>query len=143
MKTVMKFKADDGAEFVSEIECVEYEKLCAEIAGVMGVLPPKPDSPGCRFENGGGYIQHDPATVTAVRASLLRIAQRLNPHDWFVNSIEDKTIHSSWAGRLISEMSAPLYRAWHRISCTDSQFREWGQPYYEAHPNEAKQVRLN
>jgi len=143
MNPITKFQADDGTEFNTKDACIAHEMLCAEIAEVMALLPPKVDDTGCEFSNGSGYIQHDPHTFNRVKFALLRIANRISPHKWFEQALYDDGVHESWPGRIISEMSAPLWRAWHRISCTDSQFREWGQPYFANNPDQATQKRLN
>lgn len=143
MKAITKYKADDGAEFVNEAECVKHEALCAEISTVMAALPAKPKDDGCEFSNGHGFLQHDPQTFLGVRASLLRIGNRIYPHKWFDQSLADPNVDSGWAGRIIGETSAPLERAWRRIECTDKHYREWGQPYYARNPDKGEQVRLN
>lgn len=143
MKTLTKYQADDGTEFANEADCITHESLCAEVDALMNLLPQKPDLPGCAFENGGGYIQHDEATFLAVRKGLLEIANRISPHKWFDQSIADPDIDPSWAGRIIGECCPPVERAWRRIGCIDTRFREWGQPYYRTHPHKAEQIQLN
>lgn len=143
MKEVTKYLADDGLEFNDRAQCERYEAMCANVAALMSKLPAKPDLPGCSFENGGGYVQHDPAAARAVRSGLLRIANEIMPHKWFDQSIADETVHPSWAGRMIDEMDQRcLSRAWHRFMCMSADFREYGQPYFASHPEEAKDVCL-
>lgn len=143
-KLVAKYKADDGAEFNNEADCIAHEALCAEIAEVVRLLPPRPQYDGGRFANGGGYIQHDEKTFHMVREALLRIANRLFPHKWLAEALEKHSeVHASYPGRIIYETSPPVARAWYRFMCTDKSLREWGQPYYADYPHEAEQVRLN
>jgi hypothetical protein len=143
MKSATRYIAEDGTEFRSEADCISHEALCAEIAEVMSTLPARPDDDGCNFSNGGGYIQHSPAAFYTAREALLRMAGRIFPHKWFEQSIADKSIHPSWAGWMIDEASAPLSRAWYRFMCVDADLREWGQPFFRDHPDEAKQVCLS
>ena len=143
MEAITKYRADDGSEFRTQAECLAHEALCAEIAAVVATLPPLPSDDGCRFSNGHGFIQHDPANFYAARTSLLKIAQRVCPHKWIDQSLADSTVDSGWAGRIIGESSAPLNRAWYRVSCVDKNLREWGQPYYATHPDQGEQIRLN
>jgi hypothetical protein len=140
MKAIRKYQAEDGSEFNSEADCIAYEALCAEIDEVMATLPPRPNDDGCGFSNGHGYLQHDRVQFIRARTALLHIANRLMPHKWFEQALADETIHASWAGRLISEMSRPLDRAWSRFMCIDDRLREWGQPYYAAHPEDAPEL---
>lgn len=143
METITKYKSVDGIEFSDEAACAKYEATKAIIDGVMALLPAKPDLPGCEFENGAGFIQHDRETFTKVRRRLLEIANAEFPHKWFEQSMADDNANASWAARLIGEgNNRALDRAWHRIYCTDAELREWGQPYYAMHPNDAKQVCL-
>lgn len=143
MRQIAKFVADDGAEFETIEECAAYEALTAEVAEVVSLLRPLPKLPGCSFENGAGFIRHDPVTFRRVRRTLLQIANRIHPHDWFTKSMDDESIHPSWACRMISECCPrPLDRAWMRIYCTDKQYREWGQPFYAENPDKATQVEL-
>jgi hypothetical protein len=140
VKTISKYKADDGSEFNTETECLKHEALCTEISAAVAALPKSPTDSKCQFANGGGYIQHTAGTFYHVREQLLRIANRLMPHKWFDESIAHQTVDASWAGRLIDEISDPLRRAWFRIMCTDKTLREWGQPYYAMHPDKGEQI---
>lgn len=139
MKTILRYQANDGAIFDSAEACTRYEDLCAEVTAIMAQLISLPLSERCHFGNGGGYIQQDPETFKKVRRSLLKLAQRECPHKWIDQSIADDSIDPSWAGRIISDCSAPISRGWYRISCTDKRFREWGQPYFALNPSKGKQ----
>lgn len=138
MKPVTKYEAEDGKVFDSEFDCVAYEKRSARIAEVVSKLQPIPKNDGCEFTNGGGYVQQLPAVVVSVRVALLKIAQEASTHKWLQESIDDISADPSWAARIISECdSTPLHKAWLRIMCIDKQFREWGQPFYALHPEQA------
>ena len=142
MKAITKYQAADGAEFATESKCAAYEALCSEVAQVVAALPTLPEDDGCDFVNGHGYIQHDADTFRRAREALLKIAQRECPHHWIDDSLaKGDEVHASWAGRIIGDSSRPLYSAWNRIACTDKQFREWGQPYYAEHPEQAPEQR--
>lgn len=142
MKTVNRYIADDGSEFTTEGACRKYEGLCGEVNAVMARLPVRPSE--VDYQNGGGYLQHDPETWQAVKLDLLHIIKRVMPHEWVDHAIAKATTHPSWVGRLIDDGGEKVLRqAWFRIYCTDSEFREWGQPYYAANPGEGKQVVLN
>lgn len=143
MKKIIKYKADDGREFLNEDECMEYETQERFIKSIISVLPEPPDD--CGFSNGEGYIQHEPVIVNAVKTQLLREALRHSDHKWLQESIDKDDIHPSWAARIMGDCvkSNALNRAWYRIQCIDNRYREWGQPYYANHPGEAKQICLN
>lgn len=140
MKPITRFLADDGSEFGSEESCRSYESVCADIRAIMARLPAIPDLPSCEFANGAGYIQHDPMTAREAQNDLLRIARQIMPHKWFDETLANNA-HPSWAGRLISEMNnRALYSAWQRFMCMSADFKEYGQPYYATHQDEAKNV---
>lgn len=142
MKIVTKYVSEDNREFLNAQECHNYEELCECVDKVMAQLIPKPE--GTSFSNGDGYIQQDPAVLKSVKRDLLTLANEIMPHEWFQQSISDETIHPSWAGRLIGEMNERcLNSAWYRIMCIGPECREYGQPYYANHPEEAKGPCLN
>lgn len=144
METITKFKADDGEEFDAKSDCMAHEALCAEISEVMRLLPPTPKDDGCDFANGLGYIQHDSATFGKVREALLRIGNRISHHRWFDDALANpSTVHPSYPGRIIDDVSRPLALAWYRVMCTDKELREWGQPFFANNPKAGNQIRLN
>lgn len=144
MKAITKYVSDDGREFTDEAKCVAYEVLCAKVAAIMSKLDPIPDLPSCGFANGGGYLQHDPVIAAEARIALLVLANEVMPHRWFAETIANPDADSSWASRMIGEMSEPcLWKAWSRFGCMTKGFREYGQPYFRLNPSEAKNICLN
>ncbi len=143
MKQITKFVAYNGTEFTDSDACLDYEARCQRADAVIARLSPKPKIDGCSFENGGGYIQHDPKVWHEVRIALLKLAQKECDHRWISESIDNPSVHPSWAGRILGEgCNKQLQDAWFRITCTDSKCREWGQPYYATHPEDAKQIAI-
>jgi len=145
MQIITKYQAFDGREFFYADECRKYENFAERVSLLMKPLGELPDLPACGFANGGGYVQHDGDTFLKVRNALLEIAKEQITHTWLQESIDNgMDVHSSYAGHIISGYgNRYLSSAWHRIACTDNQFREWGQPYYADNPSKAKQVCLN
>lgn len=146
MEKVVRYKAFDGREFNSETECLEHEEISNEIQMVVSELPTLlPEYGRCDFVGGAGYIQHDKDRFMRVRVKLCEIANKIYEHQAFTQTIEKgMKADSDWAGRIIAEIpNKTLRSAWHRISCTDSQFREWGQLYFTNNPDKGTQVRLN
>lgn len=152
MATAMTvYKAADGSRWDTEEKAIERERLLAAVAHAMAPLGETPNLPGCRFENGGGFLQHEPEAVRSVRLALWELTRK--PLGWWIKGqIENHgrteeqlatECHPSWFGRMLDGSCPPLERAWGRIMCIDDRCREWGQPYYASHPEEAKQVRLN
>jgi hypothetical protein len=144
MKTITKYIADDGMEFINATDCAEHEHNLGLALGIMSLLPKRPES--CDFSNGNGYIQHDKDRLLSVRNDFLEFCKRYSDHKWIQETIDKGfDAHPSWAGRILSEcLPRSIYKHWHRLSCIDNQFREWGQPYYADHPEQAKnQSKLN
>lgn len=142
MKIEPTFVADDGARFRTADECIAHERLCERIDAVMRALPPTPQDDGCRFTNGKGYIQHERKTWEAARMALLLIARDVCPGPVIEDTISGRA-HSSSAAREFADCSRPLAKAWYRFHSTDSQLREWGQPYFTDHPDEAECFQIN
>jgi len=136
MKIITKYRADDGTEFNSEAEAVNHDALCLEIKEVISDLPKRPSN-GYKFENGEGFIQHQPHVFWGVRDALIAIGKRYINYGWLDKTLKDRDIHPSWVLRLFDEQCPALSRAWYRIMCTDKKLREWGQPYFADHPDEA------
>ena len=138
MEKITKFKAIDGREFYEESKCRDYENLISEVEQIMSAFPPLPQNDGCKFVNGGGYIQHSRGTFERAKSELLAVASRYCSHHWLDNTKEDPTVHLSYAARLIGETELrPLENAWNRLMCVDKLYREWGQPYFAEHPEKA------
>ena len=116
MKKLTVYESTDEMRWDTEAECLERDRLMEEISGIMSKLKPKPEDPVCHFANGDGYIQQDLETVQIVRAEIHDLAVKLGKRD------------------------GPLHYSLGRLRATDSQGREWGQPYYARHPEEAESV---
>lgn len=151
MKKIVRdiFISDDGVEFTEEAKCVAHEALRLEVNAVMAALAPTPKDDGCHFANGHGYIQQEPQKVDDARLAILKIAQRYVTHPsspkWLQQVIDNPAgVDPSWPARLIGDCCPALVGdAWHRFWCIDGLYREWGQPFYRAHPERGDQIRLN
>lgn len=147
---ITKWKAADGSEWTSQDKADERELLILAVKEAMKPLGDKPNLPGCEFENGGGFVQHDPANVVRARLDLYEIAK--GPLGWWIRDqkeIHGKTdyalaveIHVSWHLRMLDGGCDPLERAYGRIACIDDKHREWGQPFFGMNPEKGKQVQL-
>ena len=149
MKQITMFEASDGRKFNTEKECLTYETTVMTINQIMARLPARPDN-GSRFVNGKGYIQHNKAVFLRAQRALVHLLDASLAED----STYERHISAALAseipvglcfiGRLIDDMGpAPLRTAWNRILCTNSRFREYGQPYYALHPEKAEGGCIN
>lgn len=148
MKTITKFQASDGREFTTEFDCINYEVRITNANEILSLIPPLPKLPDCSFENGAGYLQHDPITFTEFKLAILRAIRPYFPEGNFKKWVDDTIsgkAHASWVGRLLDEDDRlrPYKDLWSRVYCTDSNFREWGQPYYALNPDTGTQKQLN
>ncbi len=142
MKSQLIYIADDDTRFDREFECLKHEALGKKVTEIMAKLPSLPSDGGCAFENGGGYIQHDPDTFLLARKQLLVLAKEVSSHKWIQQSIDNESAHPSYVARILDDYQTPIRKAWHRIYCT-TNFREYGQPYFAINPEKAKDICLN
>jgi hypothetical protein len=146
MKQAIKWVANDGTEFSVFSDCEKYEVLCEAVSEAMKNLAAKPD--GCDFANGSGYIAHTQAGLDAAIAILAAAALDFYPkggtsEEWFTQWRDGKR-HVSHVARLVNDgRERCLDAAFYRLMCIDGKLREWGQPYYAAYPDQAKDVCLN
>ena len=148
MEVITQYKAKDGKIFNTEQKCLNHEKLIDQVNLVLSKLDnPEDHKKEVDFDNGKGYIQHDPATFLEVKKELLGLISQKIDHHIIKKAYETygtDEVHYSWVSRILGDYGyTPLTNAWYRMNCTDSKFREWGQPYYAVHPEEGNQVQLN
>ena len=137
MKEVVRYKANDGDEFNSKNACLKHEEKLRVIKKLNKILCKKPVDKDCSFANGSGYIQHTVQNFISESCKALKVYEGKDPAKrWKENP-------RGWVGRYLCDGGSEFAALWSRISCIDPLNREWGQPYYVLHPNEAKQIQLN
>lgn len=147
IERVTIYRTTDGSEYRSIEKADAYESRVERLAPIMARLPQLPENDGCQFVNGHGYIQHDYETARAVMNDVLNLIEELFEHKWIdqTRAKGPREAHPSWVGRLISDYDdKALNRAWNRFMCIDwNTMREYGQPYYAAHPDKAAGGQIN
>ena len=143
MKPITVYEANDGSRWDDPNKASERDSLIHEIYLIMAPLPEVKDD-ASRFANGNGYVQRDAVIVERVRADLLVPTKRILKW-WWDGQMKDHgkepvDAHPSWYLRILDGTAAPLERAWSRLCCIDKSYREWGQPFYAAHPEKGEQV---
>lgn len=129
MVEVKRYIAEDGREFKEAIKCLEYEAKIRVITAIMSALPLEPSD--MYFLNGHGYVQHDKQTLLKVESEL---------RTFLPDEFKDIEIIGNSLRYLDSFSDSPLYKAIQRFCCIDSNSREWGQPFYALHPDEARSL---
>lgn len=145
MKTITKYKAEDGTEF-SELKCCAlYESQCLAISAALGLLRPVPEDWNLNFANGGGYIPQRKPDVLAAYREVLEVARQVVGSDVVQKTLDaGEFLPKSIIGRYLDDSGhRAIYRAWHRFMNLDDQWREWGQGYFAANPNKGKQIDLS
>lgn len=140
MRIFTVYEASDGARFDDESACAAHEETILRVNEIMSRIGDRPNDDGCRFSNGRGYRQHSKDDVLFVQRELVKLANinGFDSHVEYTMSAKVPTGHT-FMGRLMSEMaSKPIANAYNRICCIDSQFREWGQPYFALNPDKAE-----
>ena len=147
MREITQYESKDNKVFRTKEDCLKYEEVYDRAKNLERLLPQKPIDSSCNFGNGVGYLQHDLDSVTIVFHSILVEALKYTDHNWIQASIDKgyPNVDPSCAMIIVGEYNDldPLYKLLYRISCIDEFLREWGQPYFKAHPNEAVVYRLN
>lgn len=138
MNEITQYKADDGSIWAKSEDAAKRDAEHAKMETVMRPLGARYDDPrNCDYQNGDGYVQHDPDTVRRVKTALIELSRPLLPTGWAERQTKPLVeIGADWFNRFIDD-SGPVSRAWSRLNTIDGQGREWGQPYYATHPHEA------
>ena len=127
MKTLIKYKSDDGIEFVYETECLHHERLVIELQGALAPLGPKVNL------GNGVFKQHDPANVRKASEAVLAIIKREFPemakYTFDTCAPDNPSVWHTYLGRFISETN--IWRFTQRLMCINQHTgREYDQPYY-------------
>lgn len=134
MNIITKYKAVDGKEFVTELECRNHESHIEQASEVNKILPSAVDD-NCSFVNGDGFIQQSPEDIAQFKKSLADlIGQKMG------EEVKLKFLFNSRgiAGRIIDDSGETyIYKLMTRLHCIDEQNREWGQVFYAIHPERA------
>lgn len=141
MKVIVEtiYVADDGSRWPDSEKALARDVLYADISAIMSRLPACPTS--CAFKNGGGYIQHDPVTVDAVRKDLFDYCASRGLfegwHGLWNSEVSPRwNIGPDWFARWF-DAGGPISDAYGRLWCFNfTSYREYGQPYYASHESE-------
>ncbi len=128
MKTITKYKADDGTEWTEEAQAMRRDELVAKVAAVMEPLGTVPK----RVSDGEGWLQHDPAIVIAAKQGILDLCKPdfANSFPQF-NEPAAKVHPLSIIGRILDDCpDDPRSRAWNRFCRIDPEGREHQQPFF-------------
>lgn len=124
MRTVTIYEADDGSRWDQESDAACRDELVAKVKEIMAPLGERHAEPGdSDYENGSGYVQHDPDVVASIRPRFSEL--------WMATYGDD-----------VADRPNLMWAARYRLSCIDVYGREWGQPYYANHPHQAKSLHL-
>lgn len=128
MQSVIKFKADDGSEWSTEVAALKRDRLCARINQAMRPLGPA--NPLMRA--GKGWVQHDLETVNRCKDAIVEICLEEGLGKSFpVFNNKGRNIHPlSVAGRILDDYGGPLNEAWNRFCRIDPKGREHQQCYF-------------
>lgn len=135
MKALMIYESSDGCRFNTADDCLKYEQIAAAVADAMTPL-------GKRESLGNGkWIQHERDNCLQAKRGLVAICRMVfKGRDFPVFNNDPDEIHPcSAAGRIINDCGPNcLDRAWNRLMCINwDNFREYDQPFFALHPEEA------
>ena len=140
MKEVIKklYVASDKTEFDKESDCRKYEKALEDIKNIFAQLSPRPSD--MSFANGNGYIQHSKQAFKKAERAFYEAACKYH------RGLDEYKMNSYAFWRSLDDNDSPFYcnHSGGRLLCTSKKtWREYGQPYYAEHEDEAKQIQLN
>lgn len=143
MKEVKRFQSEDGKLFDSAEKCLSYEIDLTAVQTVMSLLNPTPKDDHCEFANGRGFVRQDIQLVEKCMRIVINIAA-IDLKDKKEEIMEHPFLYrNSVIGRYLSDSDKGfLYSAWCRFMCMDDIGREFGQPYFSAHPEKAEQIEI-
>lgn len=128
MKTMIKYKSDDGLRGELEAACLKHERVTALIQGALAPLGP------ARPTDENDYVQHDRAKIHSVSNAVIAIIQREYPDESIMKYTTDvcptmcPSVWHTWLGRYCDELT--ICRSLHRLRCINWWTgREYDQPY--------------
>ncbi len=137
---IVKYKFKEF-EFKTLKEAQAFEKRYEEGEKISKLLKKLPKDDGCCFSNGEGYVQHDLVKLNNFYdalgvANIKKYGKKKEDREKLKEAVEKRAW--SWIGRFYAEGDAIFHKMVWRALCIDDKGREFGQPYYANHPNEAK-----
>ena len=142
MKEIIKYQAIDGKVFDLKEECERYDVIAKEVEEFLKtILDSEQFDEGCSFSNGSGYVQHPENTYNRIEKKLIELSNKYFP---FWSKEKPFTQFNYVLGRIIDDTNTKcLNTLSYKLMTIDTKGREWGQPYFKLHPDEAKNIRLN
>ena len=143
MEQIIKYKSADGVEFDDKGKCKSHEDLYYCVCQSMERIPKKPEETS--FTNGKGYLQHEKTDVKRCMIEVLKVAQLYFNYDHMNDVLKDPfACRNGIVVRFISDCCPRFINsAWYRFICISDNYKEYGQPYYASHQDEASKTRLN
>ena len=136
---VEKFKTEDGKLFNDELIARRHSEMFNEAAFILKHIGMPKNSPGCSWENGGGYYQLSETQVAIFISAFQSLVLKYHP-DIDMRHLENP---KGILGRILCDYDSPLSRVYNALSQIDYNNRLWGQPYFALHPWEGQQVNLS
>jgi hypothetical protein len=148
MRTITKYQANDGSEWVKQDDCIKREQMIRDVDGAMSCLRDHPTERGWE-----GYILHDKEALVQCKAMLFKISNTEGILKWWIDGqkadhgkVDSDFLetHPSWFCRMLDGGHSPLSSAYNRLQCIDDELREWNRPFYAGHgKGQGKMVEIN
>lgn len=134
MKKIEIYQCEDGTRFDKEKDAIDYESYAARAKEIESRLI----SIGRELDS-NEYIQQDPEEVKKIRYDFLTlVAQRIPEWKQWAIECRDGIRHISHIQRVIDDYGIKWMRHLSfRLWCIDYIGREFQQPYFVNHPEEA------
>lgn len=125
MKTITKYQATDGSEWLNMVDCARRDLLDMKVKTLESELGPAVKE---------GRRKIDPAVFARVKTDTVDICRKEWPTEPVFQHDAAEIHPMSYAGRFLSEVGGPLNRLWWRFSCINGEW-EYEQPYYALNPD--------
>ncbi len=133
VETVIRYRSNDGIEFVNRDDAVCHERLNVLVAEVMSAAP--------RHEMAGGeYIQWARDDLFAVRRNLFELTKQHYAKQFpEMNQWNPDEIDCMGMTRYLDgNFHCPINKGWGRLCCFNFQlYREYSQCFYALNPDNA------
>lgn len=136
MKEITIYQCEDGTRFDKRTDALEYESYYKIAKGIESRLI----SIGRKL-NYNEYIQQDPEEVKKIRYDFLTLVAQKIPEwkEWAIQC-RDGIRHISHIERVIDDYGIKwMKHLAFRLACISADGREYQQPYFTNHPEEATQ----
>lgn len=145
MEEIIKYKSNDGTIFDRKEDCVNYESICEKVKDIEDSYLPKPSR---KIEN-NEYYEHSMLNVYKAKTKFYNLCSevfKLTNNITFSKIFDEISCgnrHPSHGDRILSDFGYTVLSNFsYRLRCIGYGGKEYQQPYFVTHENEAT-IKIN